>query len=194
MDLFPGGNVPLRSLPHDVPVGGRRRSLTLGEKGSQYQARETSAVLHLPAEFIQETDTGQRLSAGVKAAFPQLIHGYPEKVKGGGGTRKRLFLCLLLVTGAAGVEVGWGWGRKEAAANSSLSEYGVWRWGRSWKQRLWKRTPRLLGNRRRFRVSFLELLMKNKKLSSCQQHHYIYSPSENCHFSKPLIEAVNPIL
>ena len=99
-----------------------RGSLTLGEKGSQYQAREKPAVLHLPAEFIQETDTGHRLSAGVKAAFPQLTHGYPEKVKGGGGTRKRLFLCLLLVTGAAGVEVGWGWGRKEAAANHSLSE------------------------------------------------------------------------
>ena len=126
-----------------------RRSLTLGEKGSQYQAREKPAVLHLPAEFIQETDTGHRLSAGVKAAFPQLTHGYPEKVKGGGGTRKRLFLCLLLVTGAAGVEVGWGWGR-------------------SWKRRLWKRMLGLLGSRRRFRVSFLELLTKNKKLSSCR--------------------------
>ena len=174
------------SLPGPFPTMPQctRRSLTLGEKGSQYQAREKPAELHLPAEFIQETDTGHRRSAGVKAAFPQLTRGYPEKVKGGGGTRKRLFLCLLLVTGVAGVEVGWGWGRKEAAANRSLSEYGVWGWGRSWKQRLWKRMPGPLGSRR-FRVSFLESLTKNKKLSSYQQHDYIYSPSENCHFSNP---------
>lgn len=77
-----------------------QRSLTLGEKGSQYQARQKTSVFHLPAEFIQKKTQVTELSAKVKAAFPQLTHVYPEKIKGGGGTRRRLFLCsLLLVMG-----------------------------------------------------------------------------------------------
>lgn len=73
------------------------RSLTLGEKGSEYQASQKPAVFHLPAEFNTSRQTQvTELSARLRAAVPQLTHGYPEKVKGGGGSRRRLFLCSLM--------------------------------------------------------------------------------------------------
>lgn len=68
--------------------------------------------------------------------LPQMIHGYAEKVKSGGGTIRCLPLCSLpLMTG-----VGQGWDRKEAVASCSFSEQGGWGWGGSQTENMEKVT------------------------------------------------------
>lgn len=108
MDLIPGGNVPLRSLPYDVPIA-------LGEALPwERRAASIRQERHLLCSISQQNSP--RRQTQVRDYQPGLSRlsqadsRVPGKSKGGGGTRKRLFLCLLLVTGAAGVEVGWGWG------------------------------------------------------------------------------------
>lgn len=73
------------------------RSLTLGEKGSQYQTTQKSAVFHLPGEFIQQIDSDHRTISQSESCAPPTDLRVPEKVENGGGTRRRLFLGSLLL-------------------------------------------------------------------------------------------------
>lgn len=72
-------------------------SLTLEEKGSQYQASQKPGVFHFPTEFIQQIDPGHRSISYDESCPPPADSLVPEKVEGRGGTRISLFVCSLLL-------------------------------------------------------------------------------------------------